>query len=80
MNLYAIEDMLYSYEEVERMNKVEEIEYDYIEPELLNIGSGLYIITDNEDYNLEIIKYIDKGIYKSLAINEVEKVKSFLNV
>lgn len=79
MNLYVIEDMLYSFDEVEKMNGSEDIEFAYIEPELLDIGNELFMIVDNENFNFEILKEIRKGVYKSLTVERVQLIKDFLN-
>ena len=79
MNLYVIEDMLYSFDEVEKMNGSEDIEYAYNEPELLDIGNELFMIVDNENFNFEILKKIRKGVYKSLTVERVQLIKDFLN-
>ena len=79
MNLYVIEGMLYSFEEVEKMNGSEDIEYAYIEPRLLDIGNELFMIVDNDEYHYEILKKIRKGVYKSLTVERVQLIKDFLN-
>lgn len=79
MNLYVIEDMLYSFEEVEKMNGLEDIEYAYNEPELLDIGNELFMIVGNENYHFEILKKIKSGVYKSLTNERVQIIEDFLN-
>lgn len=79
MNLYVIEDMLYSFDEVEKMNALEDVEYAYNEPDLLDIGNELFMIVDNENFNFEILKEIKKGVYKSLTVERVQIIEDFLN-
>lgn len=79
MNLYVIEDMLYSFDEVKKTNGLEDIEYAYIEPELLDIGNDFFMIVDNDNFNFEILKEIKKGVYESLTVERVQKIEDFLN-
>lgn len=79
MNLYVIEDMLYSFDEVEKTNGLEDIEYAYVEPELLDIGNDFFMIVDNDNFNFEILKEIKKGVYESLTVERVQKIEDFLN-
>lgn len=79
MNLYVIEDMLYSFDEVEKTNGLEDIECAYVEPELLDIGNDFFMIVDNDNFNFEILKEIKKGVYESLTVERVQKIEDFLN-
>lgn len=75
-NLYAIDDMLYTYDELVKNELEKEIQYDYVEPIQIDLGNDIYIIFDNNNVTFEIIKKIDKGIYKSLTVNSVEILES----
>ena len=75
-NLYAIDDMLYMYEELVKNELEEEVQYDYIEPVQIDLGNDIYLIIDNSNINFEIIKKIKEGIYKSLTVESIEILKS----
>lgn len=75
-NLYAIDDMLYTYEELVKNELEEEIQYDYIEPVQIDLGNDIYLIIDNSNINFEIIKKIKEGIYKSLTVESIEILKN----
>lgn len=75
-NLYAIDDMLYTYEELVKNELEEEVQYDYIEPVQIDLGNDIYLIIDNSNINFEIIKKIKEGIYKSLTVESIEILKS----
>ena len=75
-NLYAIDDMLYTYEELVKNELEEEIQYDYIEPVQIDLGNDIYLIIDNSSINFEIIKKIKEGIYKSLTVESIEILKN----
>ena len=77
-NLYAIDDMLYTYEELVKNELEEEVQYDYIEPVQIDLGNDIYLIIDNSNINFEIIKKIKEGIYKSLTVESIEILKSTL--
>ena len=80
-NLYAIDDMLYTYEELVKNELEEEVQYDYIEPVQIDLGNDIYLIIDNSNINFEIIKKIKEGIYKSLTVESIEILKStFKNI
>lgn len=74
-NLYAIDDMLYTYDELVKNGLEKEIQYDYVEPIQIDLGNDIYLIFDNNNVTFEIIKKIDKGIYESLTVNSVEILK-----
>ena len=75
-NLYAIDDMLYTYDELVKNELEKEIQYDYVEPIQIDLGNDIYLIFDNNNVTFEIIKKIDKGIYESLTVNSVEILES----
>ena len=75
-NLYAIDDMLYTYDELVKNELEEEIQYDYIEPVQIDLGNDIYLIIDNSNINFEIIKKIKEGIYKSLTVESIEILKN----
>ena len=75
-NLYAIDDTLYTYEELVKNELEEEVQYDYIEPVQIDLGNDIYLIIDNSNINFEIIKKIKEGIYKSLTVESIEILKS----
>lgn len=75
-NLYAIDDMLYTYEELVKNELEEEIQYDYIEPVQIDLGNDIYLIIDNSNINFEIIEKIKEGIYKSLTVESIEILTS----
>ena len=77
-NLYAIDDMLYTYEELVKNELEEEIQYGYIEPVQIDLGNDIYLIIDNSNINFEIIKKIKEGIYESLTVESIEILKSVL--
>ena len=77
-NLYAIDDMLYTYEELVKNELEEEVQYDYIEPVQIDLGNDIYLIIDNSNINFEIIKKIKEGIYKSLTVESIEILTSVL--
>ena len=80
-NLYAIDDMLYTYEELVKNELEEEVQYGYIEPVQIDLGNDIYLIIDNSNINFEIIKKIKEGIYKSLTVESIEILKStFKNI
>lgn len=77
-NLYAIDDMLYTYKELVKNELEEEIQYGYIEPVQIDLGNDIYLIIDNSNINFEIIKKVKEGIYESLTVESIEILKSVL--
>lgn len=77
-NLYAIDDMLYTYDELVKNELEEDVQYSYLELGQIDLGNDIYLIIDNNNTNFEIIKKIEEGIYKSLTVESVEILTSVL--
>jgi len=75
-NLYAIDDMLYTYDELVKNELEEDVQYSYLELGEIYLGNDIYLIIDNNNTNFEVIKKIEEGIYKSLTIESVEILES----
>lgn len=75
-NLYAIDDMLYTYDELVKNELEEDVQYSYLELGQIDLGNDIYLIIDNNNTNFEIIQKIEEGIYKSLTIESVEILES----
>lgn len=71
-NLYAIDDMLYTYDELVKNELEEDVQCSYLELGQIDLGNDIYLIIDNNNTNFEIIQKIEEGIYKSLTIESVE--------
>lgn len=68
VSLYAIENRIYTHEQVELMGLVDDIEYAFVDTELLDLGNKVFLITDNDGENCEIIQEIADGVYNSITI------------
>lgn len=78
-NLYVIENFLYTYEALNDKNLVGEEEYAYIEPPMLDLGNGIFLIIDNSGVNFEVLKEFGKGEYRSLTVNDTIILQDFFS-
>lgn len=75
-NLYAIDDMLYTYDELVKNELEEDVQYSYLELGQIDLGNDIYLIIDNSNINFEIIKKIEEGIYKSLTVESIDILRN----
>lgn len=77
-NLYAIDNRLYSYKELENQGLVGEEEYTYIEPDLVDLGNDIFLVLDNEAENFELLGRENEDIYHSLTVNSTSILEEVL--
>lgn len=74
--------MLYSIEKINEKDLMDDVQTKYIEPNAFDLGNNLYLLIDTHNFNFEIIKKIEKGLYESLtveSINVLHNTFSFIN-
>lgn len=78
-SLYAIEEKIYTHEKIEKLGLVDEIEYAFVDVVLEHLGNDIYIISDNDYENFEVIKYLGDEVYDSLVILPRKKLEDVLS-
>lgn len=78
VSLYAIENRIYSHEQVELRGLVDDIEYAFVDTELIDLGNKVFLITDNDVENCEIIQEINDGVYNSITIFHISLLEQFI--
>ena len=69
INYYAYDDYVISENVAEKIGKISDNHYAYIDPKIIELGNNLYLIINNEETQAEILmKTEDDGVYKSLEV------------
>lgn len=69
INYYAYDDYVISENVAEKIGKISDNHYAYLDPKIIELGNNLKFIINNEETQAEILmKTEDDGVYKSLEV------------
>src|SRR5699024_4019707 len=69
INYYAYDDYVISGNVAEKIGKISDNHYAYIDPKIIELGNNLKLIINNEETQAEILmKTEDDGVYRSLEV------------